>query len=169
MSFSRFSAALTGIGVATIVVSSCSGAQSAPRTQGDSAFAEMQKRGQMAMGVDQYTSQHKFDITSDGGRIELQRDKPDSLGVAQIRAHMKLIQHAFQAGDFSTPAFVHMRDMPGTAVMSAKRDVIKYTYGELPLGAEVRISSDDPEARAAITQFMNAQRSEHHAGGMNMH
>ena len=169
MSLSRFGVALTGIVSATIVLSSCSGAQSAPKTSADSGFAEMQKRGQMAMGVDQYTSHHKFDVTPDGGRIELQRDKPDSLGVAQIRAHMKLIQHAFQAGDFSTPAFVHMRDMPGTAVMSAKRDVIKYTYGELPLGAEVRISSSDPEARAAITQFMNAQRSEHHAGGMTMH
>lgn len=129
----------------------------------------MQKRGQMAMGVDQYTSQHKFDITPDGGRIELQRDKPDSLGVAQIRAHMRLIQHAFEAGDFSTPAFVHMRDMPGTAAMSAKRGAIKYTYGELPLGAEVKISTTDSVALAAIREFMNAQRSEHHAGGMTMH
>jgi hypothetical protein len=129
----------------------------------------MQKRGQMAMGVDQHTSQHKFDITPDGGRIELQEDKPDSLGVAQIRAHMKLIQHAFQAGDFSTPAFVHMKNMPGTAVMSAKRDLIKYSYGELPLGAEVRITTGDAAARAAIAEFLNAQRSEHHAGGMTMH
>jgi hypothetical protein len=129
----------------------------------------MQDRGKMAMGVDQYTSQHKFDVTPDGGRIELQRDQPDSLGVAQIRAHMRLIQHAFQAGDFSTPAFVHMRDMPGTAVMSAKRDVIEYTYSELPLGAEVRISTKDAAALAAIREFMNAQRSEHHAGGMTMH
>lgn len=129
----------------------------------------MQKRGQMAMGVDQYTSQHKFDVTPDGGRIVLQRDKADSLGVAQIRAHMRLIQHAFEAGDFSTPAFVHMRDMPGTAVMSANRNAIKYTYGELPLGAEVRISSTDSVALAAIREFLTAQRSEHHAGGMTMH
>lgn len=129
----------------------------------------MQKRGQMAMGVDQYASRHKFDITADGGRIELQRDKQDSLGVAQIRAHMKLIQHAFEAGDFSTPAFVHMRDMPGTALMSTKRDAIKYVYGDLPLGAEVRISTKDPSALAAIREFLNAQRSDHHAGGMTMH
>lgn len=129
----------------------------------------MQERGKMAMGVDQYTSQHKFDITAGGGRIELQRDKPDSLGVAQIRAHMRLIQHAFQAGDFGTPAFVHMRDMPGTAVMAAKRDVIQYTYGELPLGAEVRIATKDSSALAAIREFLGAQRSEHHAGGMTVH
>jgi hypothetical protein len=53
--------------------------------------------------------------------------------------------------------------------MSAKRDVIEYTYRELPLGAEVRIATKDSAALAAIREFMNAQRSEHHAGGMTMH
>lgn len=131
----------------------------------DSAFKDMQKRGQMAMGVDQYMSQHKFDVTPDGGRIELQRKTPDSLDVAQIRAHMKLIQHAFAAGDFSTPAFVHMRNMPGTDAMAAKKGVIEYTYRDLPLGAEVRISTKDPAAKAAITQFLSAQRMDHRASG----
>ncbi len=168
MRLTRSVVALIGITATAMVASSCSRAQSAPQKQSDTAFAEMQKRGQMAMGVDQYTSAHKFDITPEGGRIELQRDKPDSLGVAQIRAHMRLIQHAFEAGDFSTPAFVHMRDMPGTAVMAARRAAIKYTYAELPLGAEVRISTTDPAAKAAIVEFMNAQRMEHHTGGMNM-
>jgi hypothetical protein len=131
----------------------------------DSSFADMQRRGQMAMGVDQYASAHKFDITPEGGRIELQLAQYDSLGVAQIRAHMKLIQHAFEAGDFTTPAFVHARDMPGTAVMASRRGQITYTYGDLPRGAEVRITTADAEARAAISQFMKAQRDEHHASG----
>jgi hypothetical protein len=131
----------------------------------DSAFEAMQKRGQMAMGVNQYTSTHKFDITSDGGRIELQRNEFDSLDVAQIRAHMKMIKHAFEAGDFSTPAFVHLRDMPGTATMTKNRALIHYTYGELPRGAEVRITTSDPESRAAIAEFMRAQRKDHHASG----
>ncbi len=131
----------------------------------DSSFAEMQKRGRMAMGVDQYASAHHFDITADGGRIELQANKFDSLDVAQIRAHMRLIQHAFEAGDFSTPAFVHMKDMPGTAVMARKRKAITYEYGELPRGAELRIKSADAEARKAVAEFMKAQRDEHHASG----
>jgi len=129
----------------------------------DTAFRKMQQRGAMAMGVDQYTSTHKFDITPDGGRIQLQRDTNDSLGVAQIRAHMKLIQHAFEAGDFSTPAFVHAKDMPGTAVMTRKRGAIRYAYADLPLGGEVRVTSSDPEATKAIHEFMLAQRAEHHA------
>ena len=128
---------------------------------GDSAFAGVQERGGMAMGVDQYTSSHKFDITPDGGRISLQRDVDDSLGVVQIRAHMRLIQHAFEAGDFSTPAFVHAHDMPGTDVMTKKRGVITYTYQDLPRGGAVVIKTGDEEARSAIAKFLEAQRTEH--------
>jgi hypothetical protein len=125
----------------------------------------MQERGKMAMGVDQTTSTHHFDALPDGGRIELLRDVDDSLGIAQIRAHLRLIQHAFQAGDFSTPEFVHMQMMPGTAEMARKRDVIEYSFHELPRGGEVVMKTSDAQALAAIHAFMGAQRSEHHASG----
>jgi hypothetical protein len=147
--------------IALALTTSCTAVGKSPPS--DTAFANLQERGKMAMGVDQYTSTHRFETTSDGGRIELQRDTADSLGIVQIRAHMKLIQHSFQAGDFSTPAFVHMRDMPGTDVMKAKKDLITYAYADLPHGGEVRITTNDPEALAAIKQFMEAQLMDHHA------
>jgi hypothetical protein len=131
----------------------------------DSAFAAMQNRGMQAMGVDQYTSTHQFDALPNGGRIELQRDVDDTAGVAQIRRHLQEIAKAFAAGDFSTPAFVHMQDVPGTKVMAAKRDVISYTYSELPRGGEVRIVTTDPQALEAIREFMAFQRHDHRAGG----
>ena len=141
--------------------------------QPDSSFAALQARGKMAMGVDQYASAHRFDITADGGRIALEMKGDDSLSVAQIRAHLKLIELATdviwsretETGDFSTPEFVHLREMRGTAVMSAKKEVIKYIYADLPRGGEVRITSSDPEALAAIREFIRAQRGDHHAGG----
>lgn len=125
----------------------------------------MQERGKMAMGVDQNTSTHTFDALPDGGRIQLLRDMNDSLGIAQIQAHLRLIQHAFQAGDFSTPSFVHMQAMPGTAVMAKKRDVIVYSYNDLPRGGEVVMRTKDAEALEAIHEFMGGQRMGHHAGG----
>lgn len=131
----------------------------------DSSFAALQERGKMAMGVDQYASVHEFDVLPDGGRITLQMKGTDSLAIAQIRAHLKLIQHAFQAGDFSTPEFVHMRAMPGTDVMSRKTSLIGYSYADLPRGGEVRITTADPESLAAIRKFMEAQRGDHRAGG----
>src|SRR5437764_1314352 len=62
------------------------GSSKATKKTADTAFASMQERGKMAMGVDQFTSTHKFDSFPDGGRIELQRDNDDSAGVAAIRA-----------------------------------------------------------------------------------
>ena len=52
----------------------------APAAAQDSSFSGMQNRGRQAMGVDQYTSAHRFDALADGGRIELQRETEDSAG-----------------------------------------------------------------------------------------
>jgi len=125
----------------------------------------LQARGKMAMGVDQYKSAHHFDVLPDGGRIALEMKNDDSLSIAQIRAHLKLIQYAFQAGDFSTPEFVHMRAMPGTAVMARRKDLIRYTYSDLPRGGQVRITTSDAASLQAIRQFMSAQRGDHKAEG----
>lgn len=137
----------------------------------DSAFAAMQARGADArgMGVDQTTSVHRFDALADGGRIELQRTGDDSVGVAQIRHHLRQIAAAFTAGDFRTPAFVHMQQVPGTSVMAAKRATITYPVRDLPRGGEVRITTRDPAALAAVHAFIAFQQQDHRAGGIGNH
>lgn len=157
---------------ALTVLAACTASPRAPeeaarRSPADSAFAAVQARGAdpRAMGVDQYTSVHRFDALPDGGRIVLQREAPDSAGVAQVRGHLRQIATAFAAGDFRTPAFVHAREVPGTAVMAAARDVIAYGYHDLPLGGEVRITTRAPEAVRAVHAFLAFQRADHRAGG----
>ncbi len=135
------------------------------QTTQDSAFTALQARGHQAMGVDQYTSTHRFDALPDGGRIELQRDSDDAEGVATIRAHLRSIADAFSRGDFATPAFVHAEQVPGTEVMAARSAHIRYLYHDLPRGGEVRIVTEDAEALRAIHAFMAYQRSDHRAGG----
>jgi hypothetical protein len=131
----------------------------------DSVFAALQKRGEMTMGVDQYTSAHRFEPLPDGGRIVLVRDTADSAGEATIRAHMKSIAAAFTAGDFSSPEFVHATDsVPGTAVMARLKKEITYTESDLPRGGEVRIVTRNPEAVKAVHDFLAFQRMDHHAG-----
>ena len=134
----------------------------------DSAYAAVQSRGAdpRGMGVDQRTSLHQFDALPDGGRIELQRAFDDTAGVMAIRRHLREIASAFAAGDFHTPGFVHMRQVPGTAVMAAKRDAITYAVRDLPGGGEVRITTTDAGAVAAVHQFIAFQRSDHRAGGV---
>ncbi|PYP77851.1 MAG: aspartate carbamoyltransferase [Gemmatimonadetes bacterium] len=130
--------------------------------QEDSAFRAMQARGQAVMGVDQYTSVHRFDALRDGGRIVLQRDRDDSAGAVVIRAHLRSVARAFSAGDFSSPRAVHVDTVPGTAVMRARRAAIRYEVSDVPRGALLRIRSRDARAVEAIHRFLDYQRSEHH-------
>lgn len=147
------------------LVAGCS-RQSDTQVDGDdSSFVLLQQRGEKAMGVDQYTSQHVFEPLSDGGRIVLQRKERDSIGEAEIRTHMRTISKAFSAGDFAVPGFVHATsDVPGTAVMRRLKGEITYTPRDLPAGAEVVISTRNPEAVAAIHDFLAFQRMDHRAG-----
>jgi uncharacterized protein YjhX (UPF0386 family) len=133
-------------------------------TAQDSSFAAMQARGKMAMGVDQYTSQHHFEPLADGGRIMLQRDAADTAGTTAIREHLKDIAMRFRAGDFAIPGFVHAQQVPGTPVLAAKREAIRYVFHPLPGGGEVRIVTRDAAAVAAVHQFLAFQRTEHHVG-----
>jgi hypothetical protein len=159
---------LSGFAVVLLVSSTASllaqAAGKAPKHAAtkDTAFSAMQDRGLVAMGVDQYTSIHKFDALPTGGRIELQRDNGDAKGIATIRG----IAKAFKSGDFSTPAFVHMKDVPGAKVMREKRGVISYEPRDLRRGAELVIRTKDAAAVRAVHEFMAFQRGEHHAGGM---
>jgi hypothetical protein len=131
---------------------------------GDEAFAGVQSRGAVAMGVDQYTSSHVFEPLPDGGRIVLQRDADDPEGTARIREHLAGIAQAFAAGDFRLPGFVHAREVPGTAVMRARRGAITYAAAPLPRGGEVRITTTDPGAVRAVHQFLAFQRRDHRTG-----
>ncbi len=143
----------------------CAVALAAQDTPRDTGYAAMQQRGKVAMGVDQYVSTHRFDDLADGGRIELQSDRPDSVAVAAIRDHLQGIARAFRAGDFTTPAFVHMQEVPGTKVLAERREAVRYEFTPLPRGGAVRIVTRDSLALQAIHQFLAFQRREHHAGG----
>jgi hypothetical protein len=139
-------------------------AHGAPAMTSDSAFRALQQRGKGTMGVDQDASQHRFQDLPDGGRIELQMRDADSAGVATIRTHLQETARQFTAGIFSAPDSTHAMTVPGTTVMAAKQGKIHYTYHDLPLGGEVRISTTDPESLAAVREFLAFQRSDHRTG-----
>jgi hypothetical protein len=152
------------LALAIFALAACSKSKRA-QVDGDSSFTRLQQRGETAMGVDQYTSEHVFEPLPDGGRIVLQRNQSDSAGEATIRAHMSAIATAFSEGDFTIPGFVHaMSDVPGTQVMKKLRAEISYSAHELPRGGEVRITTRNPDAIAAIHEFLAFQRTDHRAG-----
>jgi hypothetical protein len=138
--------------------------QAVPAARGDSAFRALQQRGKGTMGVDQDASRHRFEDLPDGGRIELQMREADSAGVAAIRAHLRETARQFTAGIFTAPDATHAMTVPGTTVMAAKKEKIRYSYHDLPQGGEVRITTTDPDALAAVGEFLAFQRSDHRAG-----
>jgi hypothetical protein len=151
------------VGMAIFVIA-CGTSHSAD-SRPDSGFAQLQRRGETAMGVDQYTSQHVFEPLPDGGRIVLQREVEDSVGTETIRAHVRTIATAFSTGDFAIPGFVHSTaEVPGTRDMRALRSEITYGPRDLPRGAEVVITTKNPKAVAAIHEFLAFQRMDHRAG-----
>lgn len=133
----------------------------APAATNDSAFRALQQRGQGTMGVDQYASKHRFEDLPDGGRIELQMREADGAGVAQIRAHLRQTVEEFRRGQFTAPEATHAMTVPGTIVMAAKGDRIRYTFRERPQGGEILIRTRDAEALAAVREFLAFQRSDH--------
>jgi hypothetical protein len=150
-----------------ILLTACRPRDGAPS---DSAFADVQRRGQSVMGVDQYTSKHVFEDLPDGGRIVLDRDDAsDTAAVRTIRAHMRDIAQAFTQGNFTAPGLVHAQDVPGTRVMTARRATIAYEASDRPRGAEVRIRTSDSLAVAAVHEFLKFQRSDHRAAGHDSH
>ncbi|HEY7878928.1 MAG TPA: hypothetical protein VIC55_11905 [Gemmatimonadaceae bacterium] len=136
----------------------------ADTTQVDGAFSALQRRGRTAMGVDQYTSHHHFVSLPDGGQIELQRNTNDTAGAAQIRRHLHEVARSFAAGDFSSPAFVHARSVPGTDIMAARHALIRYDVIDLPRGGAIRITTTDSSARRAVHDFLAFQASDHRTG-----
>jgi hypothetical protein len=85
-------------------------------------------------------------------------------GVEQVRSHLRHIAEAFSEGDFRIAGFVHdLAEVPGTRVMTEKRDLIRYEVREVPRGAEVRITSNDPAVIEAVHVFLAFQRSGHRA------
>ncbi|MDF1505905.1 hypothetical protein [Roseisolibacter sp. H3M3-2] len=136
-----------------------------PPSHADTSFAAVQARGKQAMGVDQYTSAHRFDDLADGGRITLVRDAADTAGARVIRAHLRDVAAAFARGDFATPGFVHGRDVPGTAVLAARRAALAYAVSDLPGGGALRITTADPAAVKAVHEFLAFQRRDHRAPG----
>lgn len=127
--------------------------------------AQMNARGAAAMGFDQEATTHHFFLHADGGAIQVTVNDPsDRANLEAIRAHLPHIAAGFAAGDFGTPKQVHARQVPGSAVMAARRQVIRYAYESLPGGGRVRIVTDDVEALAAIHEFLRFQIADHRTG-----
>ena len=129
----------------------------------DMTMMKMMERGDIAMGFNQNKITHHFAATPDGGKIIITAlNGSDKQTIDEIKNHTLDIQKEFSQGNFSRPFFIHARDVPGTKVMSDKKDLIKYDISGLRNGSILALTTNDKQLVDAINQFMKFQASQHH-------
>jgi hypothetical protein len=129
------------------------------------AHAQMNERGDHAMGFSQTASTHHFLLKPDGGVIQVEANDPkDTSSRDNIRMHLGHIAKMFADGDFNIPMFVHDTVPPGVPEMKELQKRIHYTFEETPNGGRVIITTVDKTAIDAVHRFLRFQIQEHHTG-----
>jgi len=122
----------------------------------------MLERSNVAMGFNQSKIQHHFMATQTGGQIMiLSLNISDIETINEIRSHIQNIQYEFSQGNFTKPFYIHDQVVPGTDVMTVKKNLIQYSIKDVDNGSILILTTNDAELLDAIQQFMNFQSSQH--------
>jgi hypothetical protein len=114
---------------------------------------------------------HVFTKVENGGIQQvIVKDKKDTNQVKLIRTHLSKIAHEFNQGNFSNPEKIHGSNMAGLKLLRyAKKDELSIVYKELPDGAQIDYTGENPNLVNAIHQFFDSQLSDHAHHAMSGH
>jgi len=133
----------------------------------DKHLADVNSRGDQAMGFDHTKTTHHFYITDEGGVIEAEsKDPADPVSRSQIRKHFEHITKMFSEGNFEIPMFIHAQEPPGVPVMKRLKSEIEYAMEETKQGGRIRITTKSKEAVSAIHEFLRFQIEDHKTGDL---
>lgn len=131
----------------------------------DSHHSEVNERGDKAMGFSHEKTTHHFRLFADGGAIEVTaNDLQDATSREQIKTHLSHIAQMFAAGNFDAPMLTHGKTPPGVPVLQKLKSEINYAFEQMDNGGRVRITTKNPEALAAVYEFLRFQISDHQTG-----
>lgn len=132
---------------------------------------EIAQKGVQIMPFNLDQTVHVFSKKEDGGLQQVVVKNQTATGqIKLIREHLNEIANKFKQGNFSDPSKLHGDNMPGLAMLKkAKPGEIKIIYTELPDGAQIVYSSDNPALIHAIHQWFDAQLSDHARHAMPNH
>ncbi|MGC2108996.1 MAG: hypothetical protein WA655_05725 [Candidatus Korobacteraceae bacterium] len=128
--------------------------------------AMLHQHGDQVMGFSHDKTTHHFELTQDGGVIEVRtNDVADAASREEIQKHFHHIAQMFAAGNFAAPMLVHDRkDVPGTATMAALKDKLHWQLEETARGAKLTVVADNKEALDAVHDFLRFQIADHQTG-----
>src|SRR5579883_458843 len=96
----------------------------------------MLERGDISMGFNQSMIHHHFMATKTGGEIMIMStNMSDTKTINEIRSHVKDIQYEFSQGNFTRPFYIHAQVVPGTDIMTAKKNMIQYSIEDIDGGS----------------------------------
>jgi hypothetical protein len=121
----------------------------------------IRERSTHVMPFSMDATMHRFEPTRTGGLMTVIAHDGDATQVALVRAHLRKEAAAFARGDYADPAFIHGKNMPGLAVLSAGAKRISVRYGSIADGATIAFSTTDSSLVAALHQWFAAQVSDH--------
>lgn len=128
----------------------------------ESRLNEVEQRGSQVMPFVQNLTKHTFMPNIKGGAQTVTvKDSSNSQQIQLVRSHLQTEAQKFDRGDFSDPAAIHGAEMPGLSTLQGQGDKIDVQYQELPNGASLVYSSNDPEIVTAFHQWFEAQNSDH--------
>ncbi|MGR8929338.1 MAG: aspartate carbamoyltransferase [Gammaproteobacteria bacterium] len=130
------------------------------------------ERGRHVMPFSLESTLHVFNKNSYGGIQQVIAKTPsEKEQVELIRQHLTELEQRFRQGDFSRQRRIHGNDMPGISEIANNYQRIQFVYRELPNGAEIEYSTEDPALIDAIHRYFNAQLRDHarHAVGSAPH
>jgi hypothetical protein len=129
------------------------------------------ERGAVVMPFDLKATTHIFTKTTIGGiQKVVVKNASNTTQIRLIREHLKKVAAQFSKGDFSDPAYIHGKEMPGLAELKAAQPAeIKIQYRKLKKGAEIIYTTKNPKLVTAVHQWFDTQLADHGNDAMAAH
>lgn len=154
----RFFAAALGLALAMLPISAWADA---------SHQSMVMQHGAEVMPFDQSQAMHMFLPSVTGGVVEIVVHDMDEAQIQLVRSHLLQEAGRFARGDYSDPAYIHGKEMPGLTQLASRASRVSVRYFETPTGAAIMLTSTDQALVLAIHQWLAAQQRDHNSGQMN--
>lgn len=131
--------------------------------QGDPHADMVMQHGAQVMPFDTGTATHMFLTSATGGVVEVIVRNMDQRQITLVRSHLLKEAAKFAGGDYSDPAYIHGRVMPGLSALESGAAKVSVRYFETPTGAAIEFISFDETMVSAIHRWLAAQTKDHGA------
>jgi hypothetical protein len=135
--------------------------------QADDSHANMVMQHEQVMPFDQSQAAHMFLPDANGGVLEIVVHDMDQAEISLVRSHLLQEAAKFTSGNYSDPAYIHGKTMPGLDRLQSGALRVSVRYFETPTGAAITFSSTDRDMVSAIHQWLAAQQRDHNSGPRN--